>query len=165
MRSDNEFVFENKDLSIPLRSTSSMISGLAPLLIYLRDTKPGDLVIIEGPESHLYPDAHRVMAKVLARLVNSGIKVMVTTHSDFLVGQVDNLMRASRLNDPEELGMERYDLIKEGDVSVYYFDDENVLHEIPVGEDGVDHDVFADVVQDLYDESLSIDMRLKKDEQ
>ncbi len=105
------------------------------------------------------------MAKVLARLVNSGIKVMVTTHSDFLVGQVDNLMRASRLNDPEELGMERYDLIKEGDVSVYYFDDENVLHEIPVGEDGVDHDVFADVVQDLYDESLSIDMRLKKDEQ
>ena len=164
MRSDNEFVFENKDLSIPLHSTSSMISGLAPLLIYLRYTEPGDLVIIEGPESHLYPEAHRVMAKVLARLVNSGIKVMVTTHSDFLVGQVDNLVRASRLNNPEELGMERYDLIKEEDVSVYYFDDENVLHEIPVGEDGVDHDIFADVVQDLYDESLSIDMRLKKDE-
>ena len=52
------FVFQpngwKRDL--PLMNASSMVSELAPVVLYLRHVvQPGDLLIIEEPESHLHP--------------------------------------------------------------------------------------------------------------
>ena len=41
---------------LPLMNTSSMVSELAPVVLYLRHiVQPGDVLIIEEPESHLHP--------------------------------------------------------------------------------------------------------------
>ena len=47
---------------LPLMNASSMVSELAPVVLYLRHVvQPGDVLIIEEPESHLHPgDAGRV---------------------------------------------------------------------------------------------------------
>ncbi len=86
---------------LPLMNTSSMVSELAPVVLYLRYlVQRGDVLIIEEPESHLHPAMQAVFARELARLARSGIRVVVTTHSEWLLDQFANLVRLSGL--PED---------------------------------------------------------------
>jgi len=44
------------EAGMPLASASSMVSEIAPVILYLRHVvSPGDLLIIDEPESHLHP--------------------------------------------------------------------------------------------------------------
>ena len=83
---------------LPLVRTSSKISELTPLALYLRyHAQPGDTLIIDEPEAHLHPEAQVAMATFLARLVNAGYRVVVATHSDWILEQLANLVRMSKL--------------------------------------------------------------------
>ena len=42
-------------------------------------------VFIEEPEAHLHPRAQKAMARLIARSVNAGKRVVVSTHSDYIV--------------------------------------------------------------------------------
>ncbi|WP_375182243.1 hypothetical protein, partial [Chryseobacterium sp.] len=44
------------------------------------------------PESHLTLRNQRLMAKLIASIVNLKIKVFITTHSDFLIKELNNLI-------------------------------------------------------------------------
>jgi len=58
-----------------------------PVIAAALSAKPGDLVIIENPEAHLHPAAQSKMGILLALAANSGVQVLVETHSDhFLNG-------------------------------------------------------------------------------
>ncbi len=88
---------ETKEL--PLMNASSMVSELAPLVLYLRHVvAPGDLLIIEEPESHLHPAMQAAFARQLAQVVKAGIRVIVTTHSEWVLDQFANLVRLSDLS-------------------------------------------------------------------
>lgn len=79
--------------NIPLHLASSSARGLSDLYFYLRHVaKPGQLLIIDEPESHLSPKNQVLMARLLAFCVNNGIKVLVTTHSDYLIKEINNLI-------------------------------------------------------------------------
>lgn len=81
---------------IPLMRASSMVSELAPVILYLRYiVRPGDLLIIEEPESHLHPAKQAAFARGLVSIVNSGVRVVMTTHSEWFLEQIGNLVRAS----------------------------------------------------------------------
>ena len=83
---------------LPLMRTSSMVSELAPIVLYLRHlVRPGDLLIIEEPESHLHPAMQAAFARELARLVRAGIRVILTTHSEWFLEQLGNLVRFGML--------------------------------------------------------------------
>ena len=91
---------------LPLMRVSSMVSELAPVVLYLRYlVRPGDVLIIEEPESHLHPAMQAVFARELARLARSGIRVVVTTHSEWLLDQFANLVRLSALPKDERKGI------------------------------------------------------------
>src|SRR5690606_38393117 len=71
---------------IPLHLASSSARCIVDLYFYLKHlAKEGDLLMIDEPESHLTLRNQRLMAKLIASIVNLKIKVFITTHSDFLI--------------------------------------------------------------------------------
>ena len=83
---------------LPLMRASSMVSELAPVVLYLRHlVEPGDVLIIEEPEAHLHPAMQAAFARELARLVRSGVRIILTTHSEWFLEQIGNLVRLSGL--------------------------------------------------------------------
>ena len=90
------------DRDFPIMTSSSMVSELAPVVLYLRHyVKRGDTLIIEEPESHLHPAMQAEFALHLVRLVHAGIRVIVTTHSEWILDQFANLVRLSDLSEKE----------------------------------------------------------------
>ena len=78
---------------IPLHMASSSARGLSALFFYLtHSAKKGELLMIDEPESHISPQNQVVFARLLARLVNAGMRVFVTTHSDYIVREFNNLI-------------------------------------------------------------------------
>ncbi len=88
--------------SVDLANTSSMVSELAPLVLYLRHViQPGDVLIFEEPESHLHPAMQARLAREIVKLVNSKVHVIVKTHSDYLLEQFANSIRLSELDETQ----------------------------------------------------------------
>jgi hypothetical protein len=85
-----------EDLS--LLNTSSMVSELAPVVLYLRYVvRPGETLIIEEPESHLHPALQVEFTRQLAAVALSGVRVIITTHSEWVLEELANLVRLSEL--------------------------------------------------------------------
>ena len=97
---------------LPLLNTSSMVTELAPVVLYLRHlVGRGDTLIIEEPESHLHPEMQAALARQLARLARSGVHVIVTTHSEWLLDQFANLVRMSELDEKRRSGLPGSDAV------------------------------------------------------
>ena len=87
---------------LALSQTSSMVSDLAPIVLFLRHVvEPGNVLIIEEPESHLHPAMHVELTRQLALLVRSGIRVIITTHSEWVLEELANIVRRSALPEAE----------------------------------------------------------------
>ena len=96
---DFRYVIESdkKAHDLPLMSASSMVSELAPVSLFIRYyVSEGDLLIIEEPEAHLHPAAQRDITNILVQLVNAGVTVLITTHSDNVIEQIGNYVIASK---------------------------------------------------------------------
>ena len=140
--------------SSPPSVSSSMVKELAPLVLCLRHLAlPNELLIIDEPEMNLHPAAQVEITEFLAMLVQAGLKVLITTHSPYIVDHLANLMKAAKYEDKESL-KERFYLerteafIPQEKVSVYLFEDgtaKNILHE-----DGrIDWGTFGNVSDDI----------------
>ena len=91
---------------MPLMNTSSMVSELAPVVLYLRHVvSPGEVLIIEEPESHLHPGMQVAFIRHLAAAVRSGIRVIITTHSEWVLEELANLVRLSDLPESRRKGV------------------------------------------------------------
>jgi len=78
---------------IPLHLASSSARGLADLYFYLKHAAElGQILIIDEPESHLDPANQILMARLLAFCANAGLKVLITTHSDYIIREINNLI-------------------------------------------------------------------------
>ena len=88
------------EVSLSAQEASSSARALFALDSYVRyAAEQGDLLVIDEPEMNLHPDNQRKLARFLAKLVNSGIRVFVTTHSDYFVREINVLMM---LNDDDK---------------------------------------------------------------
>jgi predicted ATP-dependent endonuclease of OLD family len=83
----------NSKMNLGIHLTASVVKSLASIVFYCRHlAKPNDFLIIDEPELNLHPDNQRKIARVLAQMVNAGIKVMISTHSDYVIRELNNLM-------------------------------------------------------------------------
>lgn len=91
-----QLVFQAKGAAkqrFTMNEASSCIRALLDVGFYLRcRARAGDLFIIDEPELNLHPKNQRAFARLVARMVNSGIKVFITTHSDYLVKELNTLI-------------------------------------------------------------------------
>ena len=82
--------------SLSLMNASSMVSELAPVVLYLRHlVGPGELLIVEEPESHLHPSMQVEFTRQLAALVMDGVQVLLTTHSEWVLEELSNIVLAA----------------------------------------------------------------------
>lgn len=109
--------------TLPLMNASSMVSELAPVVLYLRHVVgAGDLLIIEEPESHLHPAMQVAFIRNLAEAVRSGIRVIITTHSEWVLEEVANLVSLSRLPKEKRKGIDDARIVlPESDVGAWRF--------------------------------------------
>ena len=85
---------------LPLTNTSSMVSELAPVVLYLRHVVgPGDLLVIDEPESHLHPAIQVKFTRQIAEIARAGVRIIVTTHSEWVLEELGNMVGRSRLTD------------------------------------------------------------------
>lgn len=93
---DGEIQFypsSNKRIKLSLVESSSAVRSLLDIGFYLRHVAtPGDLLMIDEPELNLHPENQRRVARLFARLVNIGIKVFITTHSDYIIKELNTLI-------------------------------------------------------------------------
>ncbi len=162
---------------VPLALASSSVAELGSALLYIKNhVTPGDLVIIEEPEAHMHPANQRLLARFFARLVRAGVFVLITTHSDYLVEQLGNLVMAGALDREDRgrvLGEQADAYLAPDDLGVYLFTDpvrngEFVgadIQELEVTpEDGVPPDEFSRVTEEMYDETVRLRRRLRAEE-
>lgn len=155
---------QGTEKEIRLNQTSSMVSELAPLVLFLRGLiRPGDMLIIEEPEAHLHPGAQADMAVILARLVRVGVHVIITTHSDWLLEEIGNLIRVGEL---EKIGNDVRDLsdsLQKEQVGVWRFQKDGKVEEIAYDHiNGVEPMEYLDVAEDLYNRSARLQNRLEE---
>ena len=146
---------------IRLSQTSSMVSELAPLVLFLRSgIKPNDTLIIEEPEAHLHPGAQADMAVILARLVRAGVRVIITTHSDWLLQEIGNLVLEGLLEDETD---ESASWLLPDEVGVWHFQKDEPVKEIPFkARAGLSPEDYEDVAEGLYNRSVNLQQRFEK---
>ena len=85
---------------LPLTHASSMVSELAPVVLYLRHVvAPDDLLIIDEPESHLHPAMQVAFTRQIAEIVRAGVRIIVTTHSEWVLEELGNVVGRGRVAD------------------------------------------------------------------
>ena len=169
-----EFVYRplGKEEDIRLTRASSMVSELAPVVLFLRGAvNRGDMFIIEEPEAHLHPAAQTRMAVALARLVRAGVRVVVTTHSDWLLQEIGNLIREGELEEQTgEPASEGFlpSSLRPSEVGVWLFRRDrdsagSVVKEIKFDRsEGVEPEEYEDVAEELYNRSASLQNQLEE---
>ena len=93
--SDNSIYFKpsRKRPKLTMTESSSAVRSMLDIGSYLRHiAKPGDLLMIDEPELSLHPENQRRVARLFARLINLGIRVFITTHSDYIIKELNTLI-------------------------------------------------------------------------
>ena len=108
-----------------MNESSSCVRALLDIGFYLRcKAKPGDLFVIDEPELNLHPRNQRSFARLVVRLINAGLKVFITTHSDYIVKELNTLiMLAQRTPHTRELqktyGYSEQELVNPDQIRLY----------------------------------------------
>ena len=149
---------------ISLTRSSSMVSELAPFVLFLRGlVRSSDTLIIEEPEAHLHPAAQTEMAATLARLVRAGVKVLVTTHSDFMLQEIGNLMRVGMLKEKGALKKDTNDWLLPEEVGTWLFQKNGKVKEIEFDRiKGIEPIEYEDVAEALYNRWAGLQNRIEE---
>lgn len=67
------------------------------LLFYHLIQQKRTLFIVEEPESHLFPESQKYISEFIALVVKMGHSVLLTTHSPYVLGTLNNLLYAGTL--------------------------------------------------------------------
>ena len=91
-----------KTKKMPLDITASTVKSIAKLVFFLRHTsKKGMTLFIDEPELNLHPNNQILLARILVRIANAGIKLFVSTHSDYIIREFNNMIIANNVQDTD----------------------------------------------------------------
>jgi predicted ATPase len=145
---DGEILFipnNSPSTKLPIQMTASIIKTLSSLVVYLKHrAEDNDLIIIDEPEINLHPENQIILTRIFARLANKGFRLLISTHSDYIVRELNNLLILSRkdntsvMKNAEEFGYKDDEYINQEDLGVYAFKFDNKVNieQIPVTETG-----------------------------
>jgi predicted ATPase len=129
------YVPKGKRVKLSMDESSSAVRSLLDIGFYLRhEAQRGDLLIVDEPEMNLHPENQRRIARLFARLVNLGIKVFITTHSDYIIKELNTLIMLNREKPhlkriAEEEGYRAAELISSEKIKVYIAEEASITLE------------------------------------
>lgn len=153
---------------IPIYLASSLVNEIAPIVKVLSGKNDYRYIFYDEIETCLHPLKQGEMARLIIRLVNSGRRMVVSTHSDTMASKLNNLLLLSFSGDSEELlrskierlKLEKEDVLMKKNVHVYQFvnqpDGRSRVEELPfqtVPYVGYDFNLFMKNMDELYDET------------
>ena len=124
---------KGKRVKLSMDESSSAVRSLLDIGFYLRhEAKEGDLLIVDEPELNLHPENQRRVARLFARLVNLGIKVFITTHSDYIIKELNTLIMLNHEKPylkqiAEEEGYHPAELISSEKIKVYIAEEASII--------------------------------------
>jgi len=87
------YIPKGRRVRLSMDESSSAVRSLLNIGFYLRHiAQPGDLLMVDEPELNLHPENQCRIARLFARLVNLGVKVFITTHSDYIIKELNTLI-------------------------------------------------------------------------
>lgn len=123
-----------KSVKLSMDESSSAVRSLLDLGFYLRhEAQPTDWLLMDEPELNLHPANQQRLARLLARLVNLGMKVLITTHSDYIVREFNTLIMLNQPDDEylqgiaQEEGYDSGELLEASRVRVYIAEAASVM--------------------------------------
>ena len=129
---DLQFQPTKQENQIPLYLSSSLVKSWSGVVIYLRHlAQKGDILMIDEPEINLHPKSQVLIARFLAKMVNRGIKIVVSTHSDYIIKEINNLIMLKNDNPKakklaKKLKHSEDELLDYHKVSVYMFENHTI---------------------------------------
>ena len=117
-------------IKLSFHQSSSIVKTLSSLVIYLKHLASyNDLLIIDEPELNLHPDNQVKLTRIFARLINKGLRLVISTHSDYIIREINNLIMFSNVDEKEDFSSiynyNKGEYINLNDVSAYFFNYKN----------------------------------------
>lgn len=150
--------------AMPLRVVSAVVTELSPLILILKHKDSLDALFYEEPEMCLHPQLQQKMARVICQLVNAGVNMTVTTHSDIILQHINNMLALSAREERDELcgrlGYTSGDLLDRDQIKVYQLkagaNGGTEVEELECGENGFAIPTFNDALDRIMDEAYVI---------
>ncbi|MCI5223658.1 MAG: hypothetical protein D3924_13550 [Candidatus Electrothrix sp. AR4] len=165
---------EGTSLHLDLSSTSSMVSELSPIVSYLRyvltvaeskaqlnifnvpiknNKNAKHLIIIEEPEAHLHPEVQIKITEIFAKLVKIDVKIIITSHSNFIFNKVNNLILEKDI-----------DITKSAATIFKNNSNGSVGYQLETDDLGIDDENFIDAAELLFEEKTTLIANMNKND-
>lgn len=115
---DGEIVLENGSVflqfesgeKIPVSAAASSVKELMPFLLMLQNGKNRQYnsLLFEEPEAHVHPKKQFLVMDMLARCCNKGMLIQMTTHSDYLLGRMNQLLVLGKIREKSMKAFENF---------------------------------------------------------
>lgn len=100
-----ELLIQHQGQSINLKDVGVGVSQVIPVIVAALFAKPGHIVIVEEPESHLHPQAQARLAELLASVsAQRGVQFILETHSEHLFRRMQTLIARQEIK-PDQAAM------------------------------------------------------------
>jgi predicted ATPase len=145
-----------KSLKLPIHLTASVVKSLSNLVIYFRHlATEGDFIIIDEPELNLHPDNQVIIARIIAKIVNKGFKVLISTHSDYIIRELNNLiMLKNKPNFAKKYNYEEDSLLTYQNIGAILFNyNSRKTINLEVTETGFEVETIDNVINELNERS------------
>ncbi len=156
-----EYTNSQTSIQVDIEKASSMISELAPLLLFLKhivdfknpqyvsrffkmDFRFYSILFIEEPEAHLHPKIQVQLMEIFAELTKVGVKVVMTTHSNYMFNKLSNMLLKKEI-EVDKVGSYHLVMTDKGSV---------VNPDMQATEEGMEDHNFVDTAEELYNERL-----------
>ena len=170
-----EFLVLDGGEHVNMSAAASSIKEISPLLFLLKNHSGTKVAIcLEEPEAHLHPSMQIQVADLIAECINNGFLFHITTHSDYFMDRLNQLIKLGNIRKKDETTFKKYcttnglseKTFLDGDnVKAYFFHRDNetakvVIEELPVEEGGIPMKTFYETVEKMRKQDEQIDKML-----
>lgn len=151
-----------KKTGLGMGESSSTVRALMVIWYWLNYVaNENSILIIDEPELNLHPHNQRRFARFIASLIKKGIKVFITTHSDYIIREFNTLLLLNSESAFTKIAQEKFgysdkELLSVDDINIYIAEPKKGsssirIKEIKVDlkEGGIRVDSFDDEIKEL----------------